>query len=260
MNKFFVAIVAFFMTITSAFCENIRFVQVEGVCINANNPQSVQKLNELTEKINRLKNVDFVVFSGNNIDRAERAYLQQFITSAKNLDAPFYVVIGNKDVNKMKDFGKKEYINMLRLRVLSHLKISSPDYVFIKKNNVFIVVDGSKEVIPSANGYYKPETLAWLKLKLQKYKDKNVYIIQHFPITLTGASDSNFTYKPEKYLALLSENKNVKAVIAGNYNIDSEEEIDGIIHITTSNAPCYKIIDISDAETLSPTIWTTIGK
>ena len=55
----------------------------------------------------------------------------------KKLKAPYYVTIGNKDVNKQKDFGKSEYVTMLKKKVKTHKKILSPNFVF-EKNKHFI--------------------------------------------------------------------------------------------------------------------------
>ena len=59
-------------------------------------------------------------------------------------------------------------------------------------------------------------------------------------------------------MKLLSEHSNVKAVIAGHFNTNKEDIVEGILHISTKNAPNYRVIDILDYETENPTFWSTI--
>ena len=171
---------------------------------------------------------------------------------------PYYIVLGQKDVNLKKDLGKKEYIKTVRRKNFAHRKIFSPNYVFNKKGMIFIIADGSKEVIPTSIGYYKEDVILWLDEKLDDYKDKNVVILQHYPIVPPALKETHYTYKADEYLRLLSEHKNVKAVVAGHFGVNKEQEVNGILHISTKNAPTYRIIDILDYETKNPTFWSTI--
>lgn len=255
MKKFLVFLAIFFFTTMSSFSADMRFVQVDGVLLRANAPEVLENL---VEKINKEKDVEFVVFTGNNIASPNKANLETFIKIAKKLDVPFYMVLGQKDINLQKDFGKKDYVRVLQKKTRTHRKIKSPNYVFKKKNLVFIVADGSKEVIPTAMGYYRDDVILWLDEQLDEYADKNVVILQHYPIVPPSKRETHYTYKAEDYLKLLSEHKNVKAVVAGHFGVNNEQTYEGILHIATKNAPVYRIIDILDYETSNPTFWSTI--
>ena len=157
-----------------------------------------------------------------------------------------------------KEFGKKEYVKILKKKVRTHKKYETPHYVFKKKNIVFLVADGSKEVIPTAMGYYRDDVILWLDEQLDEYADKNVVILQHYPIVPPAKRETHYTYRAEDYLKLLSEHKNVKAVVAGHFGVNNEQTYNGILHIATQNAPTYRIIDILDYETSNPIFWSTI--
>lgn len=255
MNKFIGLLTLFLLTVSSAFSADMRFIQVDGVLLNS---KDTKPFEILVEKINNEKNVEFVVFTGNNISCPKKENLEAFISIAKKLDRPYYVVLGQKDVNLQKAFGKKDYVRVLQKKTRTHRKIESPNYVFKKKNLVFIVADGSKEVIPTAMGYYRDDVILWLDEQLDEYADKNVVILQHYPIVPPSKRETHYTYKAEDYLKLLSEHKNVKAVVAGHFGVNNEQTYEGILHIATKNAPVYRIIDILDYETSNPTFWSTI--
>lgn len=260
MKKFLIL----FSTILTLICtpnvlaKDFRFVQVDGALYSNNNEVSQKRLKDIVQDINKQKNVEFVVFSGNNISKPSKENLLGFIDITKKLNTPYYVVLGNKDINKQKDLGKLEYTKILSKRVKSHKKITSPNYVFEKNKNIFIVVDGSKEFISNSMGYYRDDVLEWLDKELTLNANKKVYIIQHFPIIAPAQKESRYTHKADKYINLLSKHKNVKAVIAGHFGVNKEEKVDGILHISTSEAPNYRIIDILNYETENPIIWSTI--
>ena len=107
-------------------------------------------------------------------------------------------------------------------------------------------------------GYYKEDVILWLDDKLDDYADKKVVILQHYPIVAPIKKETHYTYKADEYLKLLTEHKNVKALIAGHFGVNKEEFVDGILHISTKNAPVYRVIDILDYETENPTFWSTI--
>lgn len=255
MKKIFGLIIIFFITCISAFCEDMRFVQVDGALFNSNNSEQFDKL---INKINNEKNVEFIIFTGNNISKPDQKELKIFLSKAKKLKRPFYIVLGQKDVNLKKGLGKKDYMRIVRKNNFAHRNIFSPNYAFNKKGVVFIVADGSKEVIPTPIGYYREDVILWLDEKLDNYKDKNVIILQHYPIVPPAAKETHYTYKADEYLKLLSEHKNIKAVVSGHFDANKEQEVNGILHISTKNAPIYRLIDILDYETENPTFWSTI--
>ena len=255
MKKTFGLIFIFLLTISAVFSEDMRFIQVDSALYNKS---SADKFEQLIEKINQEKNVEFIIFTGNNIAKSDKAELEAFLVSAKKLNKPYYVVLGQKDVYKKKGLSKKEYVELVHKKAKAHKRIDSPNYMFEKNGIIFVVADGSKEVIPTANGYYKEDVILWLDGVLDRNKDKNIVIIQHYPLIPPCQKETYYTYKADEYLRLLSEHKNVKVVIAGHFNCNSEQEINGILHISTENAPIYRIIDILDYDTDNPTFWSTI--
>ena len=255
MHKILNFFIVFLLTATSSMSADMRFIQVDGTLYDSNDSKKFEKL---IDKINKEKKVEFVVFTGNNIAKPNKTNLESFLKTAKKIKCPYYVVLGQKDVNKQKNLGKKEYFETVRKYSKAHRMIKSPNYIFTKKNLVFVVADGSKEFIPTPIGYYREDVILWLDEKLESYNDKNVVILQHFPIVPPAPKETHYTYKADEYLRLLSEHKNVKAVVAGHFNVNAEKTLNGIVHIATKEAPTYRVIDILDYETDSPTFWSTI--
>ena len=258
MKKLIGLLIGFFITFNSAYSADMRFIQVDSVLFSPTDEQSVTQLKNLINDINVQKNVEFVIFSGDNIAKAKKENLESFLKLAKKLKQPYYLVLGSKDVNKQKGLGKKEYMKIVSENCRAHKKIESPNYVFEKRGVIFIVLDGAREVIPSPMGYYKEDTLNWLENTLSYYRDKKIVIIQHFPIIAPVKKESRYTFKPARYLELLQRYSNVKAIYAGNFGVNNEQNINGVVHVSTANAPLYRIVDIIDIDTSNPEFWSVI--
>ena len=155
-------IVGLFITILLSsfpvFAKDMRFIQVTDTYFSQYDKTTVNRLENLVNEINSEKNVEFVVFTGNNIAKPKTEDVENFVKIANKLNTPYYIVLGNKDVNKLKDLSKSQYMKIVKKNNKTHKKITTPNYVFTKNKWVFIVVDGSKDVIPTSTGYYKDDT------------------------------------------------------------------------------------------------------
>ena len=59
-------------------------------------------------------------------------------------------------------------------------------------------------------------------------------------------------------MTVLAVHKNVRAVISGHFGVNSEKNVDNVMHITTAGLPYYRIIDLMDYDTPNPTIWAQL--
>jgi len=253
MKKIIALFIVYIGLISGVMAKDIRFVQVTDLKYSNINDNGT--LAEFVKEINNQEGINFVVFAGNNIDAPSAKNLEGFINEAKKLKKPFYVLIGDKDVNKHKNLSKQQYASYLRKRLWNYRK-TDLNYTFEREGIVFMVVDGSRDIIPSSVGYYKEDVLDWVKTRLDKQSKKNVIILQHY--SLTSPDGREVTFRPEKYLEILSSHNNVKAVISGSKYQNSEQDINGINHISTAPFPTYRVVDIVDCDTEKPTIWAEI--
>lgn len=235
-------VLLFFAIPINVKAETIKFAQVTDVHINSYN---VDYLKNFVDEINKCNDLDFVVFTGDNIDNANLDDLESFLSQARKIKFRTYILIGNHDVFKYKHLDKVLYMKTVK-KYMGSYHSDKPNYVFQKKGVVFVTMDGVKEVIPAPSGYYRASEIEWLDNILTKYKDKKVVILQHFPLLLTKNVEHN-TYGREEYLKMLKKHDNVLAIISGHYHQNREEKIGNVYHIVTknfSNNRYYKIIEI----------------
>lgn len=250
MKRFLFVLLVFFSELFSAAgAKEINFIQVTDVHLTQKNVYALK--NFVDEVNNNYSNLDFVVFTGDNIDRANRDDLDLFLNTIKNLKFKTYITAGNHDLFKSNNMTSGYYMKRTQ-KILGIYHSAKLDYVFKKGNIIFIAMNGVKEIMPGSNGYFKNAELVWLDKQLTKYKNNKVIILQHFPLLDTRTKSANL-YKKENYLNILSKHDNVIAVVSGHYHYNREEKTGKIYHIITpkfSNGTCYKIITIEDYDGL----------
>ena len=227
---------------TGVFASELRFIHITDTEVS---PGNAYRLKKTIKEINSTKNIDFVVFGGNNISKTNINNLNYFMYLLKRVHKPTYVLLGSSDVSSNTGIDKQYYMKRVKMaRFLRHPGKSN--YVFKKKGIVFIVMDGSKQYFQQPNGCYTQQELIWFDEKLSKYKNKTVVILQHFPV-LQSSTQWLQTPRLEEYYAVLNKHTNVKAIISGHYGNNHEEVINNVHHMITesySKRGAYKIIEI----------------
>ncbi len=230
-----------FLLCSSASAKDLKFIQITDSHFSAGNStqytqrevsSSKKTLEQTVRDINSIPDLDFVIFTGDNIDQANAEDLKAFVKVANSLKTPYYMVIGNHEVFKSQNLDKKEYMKIVS-KYSKNFKTRSANYSFARNGYVFLVVDGAKEVIPGPAGYFKKDTLKWLDKQLTKHKNDTVVIFQHFPLVEPSYHKSHTTYKPEDYFAVLKKHNNVIAIFSGHYHVNAEKMVDGIYHVST---------------------------
>ena len=228
----------------SALAQQLKFVQITDVHLsqNGNNyhgrnlTESVSNLKGAITSINSMNNVAFTVFSGDNIDEPNPDDLKKFCEITSTLKKPYYITIGNHDTLEVSELPKKEYFKILA-KYDKNIKNLSPNYYnyyFLPNKDIAVVMlDGTINLrMATAHGFYYDETVDWLDKTLTKLKNKQVIIVQHFPLVEPYERKDHRTKDPEKYLEVLKNHPNVKAILSGHYHGYNVIQQDGIYHVS----------------------------
>lgn len=248
-------VLALFMLFVApvAIAKDISFVQVTDVHYNQEHKDILDKA---VKDINSLEGLDFVVFTGDNIDVSNKKDLEAFLKEVKGLNYPYYILVGNHDVYKRHGVAADEYMKLVKKSAGAYHP-DTPNYVFKKNGYIFVVINGAKENIPGANAYFKPSTLEWLDQTLTKYSQNNVIIFQHFPL-LEARSDGHNIYNKNEYLNVLKKHSNVKAIVSGHYHENREEMVNGIYNIVTPSLGVSKVYKLIDIDTTINFVYTML--
>ena len=239
----------------------IKFVQVTDVHYRSDDEDAKIYIKEFVKNVNEIKGLSFVVFTGDNIDSSDMQSLKEFLRFTKSIKVPCYFIVGDHDVARNSGISKEKYFDTVRQYDWFNPAWTG-NYKFAKKGFLFVAVDGAKEIIPGPNGYYKMNTLNWLSKTLNRNKNKDVIILQHFPLVEPRNVKSHTTYKAEDYLNMLDTYNNVIAIVSGHYHTNKEEMRNGIYHISSPafiNEPhYYKLIEIIRSKDMLPMVFTQL--
>ena len=233
--------------IQSVEAKEMKFIQISNLQFGADE-KSIENYSTAIKKINKTKNIDFVVFTGGNLAYSDEDLLKEFLKMSKKLKYPYYIQIGPSDCQKNQGITKETYINILNRYSKHHYK--SFDYTVKKDDVILAFVDGSKQYIPTT-GYYRTNTVTWLDKVLTKYENKNVLIFQYFPLYKSDLNINTHVYKPDIYFDVLKKHKNVLAIFSSSVDLKGYDVYnDDILYSTApsaySNTPTYKEIFLSD--------------
>ena len=224
----------FFGLTLSAFAKNESITVISDVHLSSDKQNntltpSIKKLKEAVKQANE-DTSDCVVFLGDNVQGGSKYDIAMFAKVIKKLNKPYYVIPGNRDINRGKNVNRKEFYRIVNKFSSNKIK-KIPSYA--KQNDyIFIFMSGVNETIPSYRGYYKEDELIFLNETLTKFKDKKAVIFQHFPLILPKEDPNRKTVKPENYLEVLNKHKNVLAVVSGHFHLENISEEDNIKHIS----------------------------
>ena len=194
---------------------------------------SIKNLLDVVEQINDNQS-EFTLFLGDNLKGPDKYNLVMFAKIIRKLKKPVYALVGDKDVSQTKNLDKKEYYRVLN--IFSKNRIN--DYPYVRKINgfVFVFIDGVNQFIPTQWGYYKEDQAASLDDILNKYKNKPVVLVGHYPILKSDEIKENMLPNDIKSLHdVLSHHNNIVAIISGHHNIDDEYTNNGIYNISVQS-------------------------
>lgn len=259
MKIFFTCFLALICFSSASYAEKLKFIQVTDAHLSQNGSNyqgrdlenSEKNLKSIVKIINNTQDIDFVVFSGDNIDTPDEKDLIKFCEITKSLNKPYYFAIGDHDISASQGMRKSKYFEIAK-KYNKNLKSAEPYYYFFP-NNAFIVIvlDGvTNSVIPTAHGLYDDDEIEWLDKLLSKNNTKKAIILQHFPLVEPSVNKSHRTVDPETYFNILSNRKNVISILSGHYHGGEKVTLqDGIYHISTPafvNSPYkYRVVEIN---------------
>ncbi len=206
---------------------SLKFAQISDAHIATGYSNTSYKLLENSKELladavlqaNKEENLDFVIFSGDMIDRPNSSQLMEFISIAKNLKTPWWVAIGNHDVDFDGKFTKKDLYRIINAHNL-HFNSDKPYYTFSpKKGFKVIVLDSTITSRVTANGEIPTEQLDWLDKEIRDTSDKDVVIIcSHAPVIEPFQSEHHEILNKNEVLKYVYSYNRPIIWIAGHYH------------------------------------------
>lgn len=190
--------------------ESFRFAQLTDLHLSEARPESTEDLLRSIEAINALKDVDFVLVTGDISDTGDRRSLEHAKSLLAHLNKPYHIVMGNHET-KWSASGCTAW---------SH--VFGYEHEAFTHKGVHFLSFNTGPLMRMAYGHVVTQDLLWLKKCLDAYpKDEPVIIVTHYPL-LDGDVDNWYQATD------LLRRYNVRLCLGGHYHRTGFFSYDGI--------------------------------
>lgn len=235
----------------------LRFVQVSDSHFLNNGANTTFKmiaespklLDDAVEQINSTPNVDFVMFTGDLIDKPYEIELQAVLPHVNKLNSPWYFAFGNHDICVGGYLTKSLYLNILR-KNNSNFTFTTPYYSFVPKQGYkVIVLDSIIDTEVTGNGYIYPEQLKWLDNELKTSQKDVVLIFMHVPLIEPFNSNHHKMNNADEIRKIIEKYKNPIGVFTGHYHAARVTQVNNILYVSSpalvSYPNAFRVVDVT---------------
>ncbi|MBE7704784.1 MAG: hypothetical protein E7Z90_03085 [Cyanobacteria bacterium SIG29] len=253
----FVVTILFFISDQPSFSRTIKFAQVSDIHYSKRVVENGYKLLDKTQplledavmQINNEKNIDFVMITGDFIDKPLKESFDGVTQILNELKYPWYLAVGNHDTTTDGYLTKKNLLQELKFKNKNYT-FNSTYYTFKKYNYRIIVLDGAKNQGISSHGILPQEELLWLNNVLKRSKKDVVLIFIHFPLVAPFNSPNHEILNANEFKKILDQYKMPIAIFSGHYHMTKITKKDNILHVSTPSLAGYpnafRIVEVNN--------------
>ena len=237
---------------------DLSFAQVSDVHFSTRNvntsfkltAESPRILDDVVEQINETPNLNFVMFTGDLIDRPFEKELNAALPHVEKIKYPWYFVFGNHDPCVGGFLTKEVYMDILKAHN-ENFNFEKPYYSFVPRKGYKVI--GLDTIITSrltSNGEITKEQLTWLDGELKNSKNDVVLIFMHVPIIEPFPSAGHRLLNADAVQAVIEKYKNPIAVFQGHYHANKITQHDNVLYVNSPSLVSYpnafRIINIKN--------------
>ena len=237
---------------------SLKFAQVSDVHFLENGSNTTFKmvgesprlLDDAIEQINEQSDLDFVMFTGDLIDKSFEKELRAMLPHLNKLNTPWYFAFGNHDRCVGGYLTTLVYLDMVR-DANPNFKFKKAYYSFEpKKNYKVIVLDDIITTEITSNGYVDEEQLKWLKKELDSSKNDTVLIFMHVPVVEPFASPNHRLRNATALKQLIESYKNPIGVFQGHYHATKITQHGNVLYVNSpalvSYPNAFRIVNVTN--------------
>lgn len=215
--------------------------------------KSSDLLDDAIMQINTSGAYDFVIFTGDLVNKPKISELELFIKHANNLMYPWYAVDGNHDIGIDGPLTKSKFISVLGEKN-PKMNQKNINYAFTpKKGYRVICLDSIIDYKITTNGRISTEQLEWLQKELDKYKNETIIICTHVPVVEPYSSPSHKMENEYELRRVLKSHSNPIIVLQGHYHAAKLVQSDNMLIVACPSLVSYpnafRIININSNRT-----------
>lgn len=236
----------------------LKFVQLSDVHFLENGSNTTFKmigesprlLDDAIEQINEQKNLDFVMVTGDLIDKPFEKELSAVLPHMEKLNFPWYYAFGNHDRCVGGYLTTSVYLDLLS-KSNNNFKFETPYYAFSpKKGYRVIVLDDIITTEITSQGFIDEKQLKWLKKELDRAKNDTILIFMHIPLIEPFASPNHRLRNSSEVIALIESYKNPIGVFQGHYHAAKIVQHNNVLYVNSpalvSYPNAFRLINVTN--------------
>ncbi len=236
----------------------LKFAQVSDVHFLENGSNTTFKmvgesprlLDDAIDQINEHNDLDFVMFTGDLIDKSFEKELRAVLPHLDKLNAPWYFAFGNHDRCVGGYLNTLVYLDMLRNANKNFIFKNSYYSFEPKKNYKVIVLDDIITDQITSQGRIDEQQLKWLKKELDRSKNETVLIFMHVPVVEPFASPNHRLQNASEVKALIESYKNPIGVFQGHYHAAKVIQHKNVLYVSApalvSYPNAFRIVNVTN--------------
>lgn len=226
---------------------NLRFAQVSDAHFTTNEENTSYKmlqkspeiLDDVVLQINTSMPYDFVMFTGDLVNKPKESQLKKFISHVSLLNAPWYAIDGNHDIAIDGPLTKKRFIKVL-CENNKNMNTDNIYYAFTPKKGFRVIcLDSIIDYKLTCNGELSEEQMKWLEKELDEHTKDVVILCTHVPIHEPFSSPNHKMNNEYEIKSLLRKYSNPIVVLQGHYHCTRTRQDGNIVYISTPSLVTY---------------------
>ena len=201
--------------------------------------KSPELLDDVIFQINTSGPYDFVMFTGDLVNKPKVSELEKFISHANNLVYPWYAIDGNHDISIDGPLTKRKFLETLAANN-DNMQQENIYYAFTPKKGFRVIcLDSIIDYKLTSNGEISNEEFMWLTQELEKHAKDTVIVCSHVPIIEPFSSPNHKMQNEYEVRKLLKTHKNPLIVLQGHYHTTKIIQDDNMLVVACPSLVTY---------------------
>ena len=201
--------------------------------------KSPELLDDVIFQINTSGPYDFVMFTGDLVNKPKVSELEKFFSHANNLVYPWYAIDGNHDISIDGPLTKRKFLETLAANN-DNMQQENIYYAFTPKKGFRVIcLDSIIDYKLTSNGEISNEEFMWLTQELEKHVKDTVIVCSHVPIIEPFSSPNHKMQNEYEVRKLLKTHKNPLIVLQGHYHTTKIIQDDNMLVVACPSLVTY---------------------
>ena len=201
--------------------------------------KSGELLDDVIFQINTSGPYDFVIFTGDLVNKPKVSELEKFIEHANHLMYPWYAIDGNHDISIDGPLTKNKFLSTLA-NANENMAQKNLYYAFTPKKGFRVIcLDSIIDYKLTSNGEISNEQFMWLQEELETHKKDTIVVCTHVPVIEPYSSPNHQMENEYEVRKLLKTHKLPVIVLQGHYHAVKIKQDDNMLVISCPSLVTY---------------------